>query len=814
MNWCQIGIHGKKVIFGLSLIAGVTLLSSCSGDNGSTGPEGPPGPPGTSVSDAATELTVNIDSVTVASPPVVNFHVTNESGQGFTGFTDTDLRFNIAKLMPGTLGGPATWQNYISTGGDAVHGSQERNRGRTTDVWGELVNHGDGSYTYTFETDITNVTCPAPCTDANGQTLDFSYQPDLTHRVGIQQGNSALPKVNATFDFVPSGGDVTTTREIVKTANCNSCHNKIAAHGTRVETKLCVTCHNPGSWVLNDDDSITPVDFKVMIHKIHRGEDLPSVADNAIPYLVNGEDFSDVKFPQDIRNCTKCHDGSDSTADDYTVQGDNWKTQPSWQACGSCHDDIDFTKNGVVGAPNYDPSGHPGGILGATLAEIDNSQCVGCHSENKVAGSIEEKHAIPEQLARAKFQYNILKICGVDVGSQPICAPGDTPTVTFSITDPTNGDAKYDITTTPEISGSTSPALLVAWDNKDYHNTDSGIDLSGGHKAPSAANSISISGAVEDAPAGSHIYTATAGFIIPDGTVTAGTPNGYTAVGSGTVAFIGRLVADFNGNSIYDETLENGDRERIFPKSVAAGFRIDDAKVVARRQVVDNAKCNKCHQQVTLHGGSRNGEALVCVVCHNPNETDVKDRPRFDVTPGDAAGDIDVASTLDGKREESVDFKRLIHGIHAGAASAHGMREKGLVIGGETDFSDVRFPGILQDCETCHLSGTYVLDGDWELPTENGILSSTIAAAPLGTTEAAIGAEVEDPADDLNISPTAAVCSSCHDSDLEKAHMQVPGGAVFAATQGVISGAPVIETCAICHGPGRDADVELVHAVR
>jgi OmcA/MtrC family decaheme c-type cytochrome len=804
MNWCQIGIHGKKVVFGLSLIAGLSLLTACSGDDGSTGPQGPPGTTDTSVSNEATALTMDITGVTVASPPVVNFTVTNEAGQGYTGFTNEDgnLRFNIAKLTPGVNGDPSTGQNYIMTGGTAVHGSQERLHvpARDTDIWGELVNHGDGSYTYTFETDITNVTCPDPCKTAEGKDLDVSYQPDLTHRVGIQQGSRDLPKVNATFDFVPSGGNVTTTREIVKTANCNSCHNIVVGHGTRVETKLCVTCHNPGSWV----DSSTPVDFKVMIHKIHRGEDLPSGG-----YAVGSSDFSDVKFPQDIRNCTKCHDGSDPTADDYTAQGDNWKTQPSWQACGSCHDDIDFTKNGVVGAPNYDPAGHPGGKLADTLAEIDNSQCLGCHSEGKWAGSIEEKHTLYEQLARAKFQLNILKICDTDVGTKPgpLCAPGSNPTVTFSITDPTNGDAKYDITTTPEITGS-NLSMLVAWDNKDYNNIDNGIDRTTGHLAPSAANSVAISTAV--AATDPLTYKVTAGFIIPDGTG----PNGYTATGSGTVAFQGRLVADFNGNSTYNETLPNGDRERIFPKSQVAYFRIDDANVVARRQVVDNAKCNKCHEQVSLHGGSRNGEALVCVVCHNPNETDVKDRPRFDVIAGDAAGDIDVASTLDGKREESVDFKRMIHGIHAGAASAHGFRENGLVVGGETDFSDVRFPGILQDCETCHLAGTYVLDGVWELPTENGILSSTIAAAPLGTTAATIGAEVEDPADDLNITPTAAVCSSCHDGDLAKAHMEIPGGAVFDMTQDDITGAPVIETCAICHGPGRDADVELVHAGR
>ncbi len=88
---------------------------------------------------------------------------------------------------------------------------------------GTLVDNKDGTYTYTFATDITNAArepCPAPCTDADGNALDISYQPGLTHRVTIQQGNTAYPQIQRdVYDFVPAGGAVTTTRDIVSTAN-------------------------------------------------------------------------------------------------------------------------------------------------------------------------------------------------------------------------------------------------------------------------------------------------------------------------------------------------------------------------------------------------------------------------------------------------------------------------------------------------------------------------------------------------------------------------------------------------------------------
>jgi hypothetical protein len=209
-------------------------LTGCSGDDGS---QGPPGPPGTSVgvasASAATSLTIDITSVSINSAPVVNFSVKNQDGVAVTGFADSDLRFNIAKLVPGTNGAPSNWQSYLNrVSGGGVLGTQER--AAAGNFWGKLVDHKDGTYTYTFCTDITNNTgtassiqcstapqpnnCPAPCTDADGNALDISYQPSLTTRVGIQQNNTALPKVNATYDFVPAGGAVSTTREIVNIA--------------------------------------------------------------------------------------------------------------------------------------------------------------------------------------------------------------------------------------------------------------------------------------------------------------------------------------------------------------------------------------------------------------------------------------------------------------------------------------------------------------------------------------------------------------------------------------------------------------------
>jgi OmcA/MtrC family decaheme c-type cytochrome len=753
--------------FGLlgAVAAFLFLLVGCSGDNGSQGPTGPAGAPGGSSPSTATALTITITGVTIHSAPVVDFTVANEAGTPIVGIADGDLRFNIAKLTPGTNGEPSKWQNYINrASGVAVQGSQERFRSGFP--WGTLVSHGDGSYTYTFATDITSATanpCPAtPCNDADGKALDISYQPNLTHRVGIQQGNSAYPKANATFDFVPAGGAVSTTREIVETANCNQCHNQLVAHGSRIETKLCVTCHNPGSWIAGTPN--TTVDFKVYIHKIHRGEELPSVVAGT-PYKIGSADFSDVVFPQDIRNCTKCHNGADTN----TAQGDNWETHPSIQACGSCHDDVYFGLTPDPAKP-YQTKAHPGGVV------TDNSECLTCHATNRIAGSIAESHAIPQKVAGAKFKYNIESVTG-----------GATPSITFSVTDPTNSNAKYDITTDPAFTttagGLSRLAIDVGWNTRDLNNEGSGANPA----QPISVNPVSTCGG-PGTPTADWTCTAASGSY----TLTKQTALPTAAVGTGRFGIEGHPAAPsdpVNAPSVYDM--------RVPVQSVVADFAITDAKAVARRTVVDVAKCDKCHDVLSLHGDNRVNEPQLCVICHNPNDTDIGQRPG--------------GTTLDGKKEEAIDFKRMIHAIHAGAATkydgtaAHGFREKGLVVygfGGSTnDFSDTRFPGILNDCTTCHAGTSYQLTGIWEQPAQNGILGSTIDT----------GVSLADPADDLNISPTAAVCSSCHDDAVAQSHMQLQGG-LFGVVQSPTIDANV-ESCEVCHGSGKDFDVVKVHGL-
>jgi OmcA/MtrC family decaheme c-type cytochrome len=378
------------------------------------------------------------------------------------------------------------------------------------------------------------------------------------------------------------------------------------------------------------------------------------------------------------------------------------------QACGSCHDDVDF-------------AAHMGG-------QTDNSSCQSCHNVSGIAGSVIDKHRNERLLASSTIEINVISI--VDT------APGQFPVITFSVIDPTNGDAPYDIKTDPFWTTGTLRVAL-AWNSDDFTNT--GVSET---NKPFYAATDALVNAVDN---GDGTYTVTSGVAIPDGT----TAPFQAASGSGMLTFEGRARIDEGTVAFFMDPVY---------------FSIDEADgvPVPRRQVVAVENCNQCHAQLAEHGANRTNPEGQCQGCHNP---------RIATDAG-----------------ESIDFKRMIHGIHGA-----GFREEALVIRGEPfDTSVVHFPGEIADCHTCHVNDSFTV------PLAGTTLASTRD----------MGLDLADPADDLMISPTAAVCSACHDNSLAQTHME-QNGADFSAT--LATSANNSETCSICHGTGSIVDVQSVH---
>jgi OmcA/MtrC family decaheme c-type cytochrome len=104
------------------------------------------------------------------------------------------------------------------------------------------------------------------------------------------------------------------------------------------------------------------------------------------------------------------------------------------------------------------------------------------------------------------------------------------------------------------------------------------------------------------------------------------------------------------------------------------------AAVTQVRDVVRTETCNKCHDPLALHGGSRRNVAT-CVTCHTPQ-----------------TADPDTGNT--------VDLKVMVHKIHAGPNLPSVKAGKPYVIIGNqqsvNDFSQTTFPQELNNCQSCH----------------------------------------------------------------------------------------------------------------
>jgi len=748
------------------LLAGLLgLLVACGGGGGNSAPGVNPGPPPpnepvppppippTPSPNPYSEAQVLNAFITDASlnsdnQPVIKFQLSDGNNAAITDLAVEDVRFVISKLETSPLGSSTgTWQSYVNVvaqpqvGTGTVPQLQGTFESVSSRNIGEFSNLGAGNYSYRYLTSLTNL--PADVlAQAAVEGLNLSYNPNLTHRVAIQFDN-APAKANPNRDWIPATGATNGifSMDIAATANCNRCHDPLAIHGGgRQEVKYCVTCHNAGSV---DPDSTNTVDFKVMIHKIHRGANLPSVKAGE-PYVIYGfrntpHDYSHVHFPQDIRNCVNCHVGSATGANleqtlTETSQGDNWSLYATQAACGSCHDDVDF-------------STHAGG-------QTDDARCDSCHSTGGAAGSIQDSHRILTVEASKKFKAEILAI---DSSMQ-----GEKPVVSFKITNPQTRE-NYNILTDPVFTGA-SINVRTAWNTTDFTNTGNG--------ATNNASSVSVSALTQSVANGDGSFNVTLPLAIPDGSLQPFIP----ATGSGAAVIEGRLSM----------VLEQGEPASQVPlTNVHSFFSIDepDGKAVPRRTSVELNNCLSCHQVLSLHGSNRTDDIDSCATCHNPRNTDIARRATANPPP------------TDGKSEESIDFKTMIHGIHAA-----GMRENPLQVvgfGGTVyvfDEKAVQYPGNLANCVTCHTESGYTL------PLANGVLATTVDT----------GVDLQSPVDDTVVTPVTSTCSSCHDSAESAAHMMLQGGS-FNTTQGAIDAGTVVETCNVCHAAGRTSDVSVVH---
>jgi OmcA/MtrC family decaheme c-type cytochrome len=293
----------------------------------------------------------------------------------------------------------------------------------SSDSGGTYTQLSDGLYRYRF-----------------GVALPEAYPSGETHAIGVYASRNLTEFdldtqfSNDVIEFVPDGGPVAASRDRVSTAACNSCHDPLAVHGgARQEVQLCTLCHTEQT---SDPDTGNTVDFKVMIHKIHSGRDLPSVRAGT-PYQIIGfggsvHDYSEVVFPDTTLRCEQCHQGASQSLD--------YLTRPSRAACGSCHDDVSFATG-----ENHAPG-----------PALDDTRCSACHipvGDLEFDVSVAGAHTIPTEAA--SLPGVVFDILNVENGT-----PGNRPTVVFSIADKAGSSV--------DIEDMSRVALVLAGPASDY----------------------------------------------------------------------------------------------------------------------------------------------------------------------------------------------------------------------------------------------------------------------------------------------------------------------------------------------------------
>lgn len=817
----------RLALLAATVVSAAALLSGCSGSDGTNGLNGTNGTNGTNGKDGldrtigvvdAGKLTADdlkniaLDgnvisaSVPATGKPVVKFSVYNKSNrQGVVGLRTFSL--HIAQLKPELDGSASYWLNYIADGlpltampaatstpkNPSTDAVTSYNTDGTIKAQGyQVVDNLDGTYTATFGADIT-------------KNIKVTYDSNLPHRVAIGVRSVVVPGVvgvtpgayagpinpttglampqflntNGTalvYDFVPATGTVykdaatgsAFARDIVTINACDQCHyrleygsNNTSGHfGSRPDTKVCVVCHTPQLSALFKEGNFTS-----FIHKIHAGEELPALE----PAGSLVAPFADVRYPQALSNCAFCHKGADV---------DKWNSAPTRNACGSCHNNVDF----ATGANH-----------GAGGARTDDKACVLCHESASIKSSHipvmppdpnapelggTNTHTYAGNLPAAGAVVPGAAVVTWDVKSVALNAAGNPQIVFKFIKDGTAVAFNTYAAGAEMMTGFTgSPSAYFAWavpqDNilmpADFNKTASAY-IKKTWSGADANSNLSVADS-------NGYYTLTiTGTVVPANASMFTGGIGYT-YGSATTPLTQTNLAAYP----YNAATNVGGLMTVAQNVWKVGTNF-----TARRNIVSNDKCNACHAKLgiapTFHSGQRN-DAPTCSFCHTVNRNN---------------------------NGWSVNAKDAIHAIHAAGKRANKFSWEASA---GYSYWKIGYPGVLKNCEACHVAGSYDFSSTTNNAAVPNLLASTSSSAQIPATISTVilGTETlpgtyyspfvtagaDYTTDNLVISPISAACFSCHDTKAATAHMQQNGGTINGLRSSYLN---TTETCLVCHG--------------
>lgn len=228
------------------------------------------------------------------------------------------------------------------------------------------------------------------------------------------------------------------------------------------------------------------------------------------------------------------------------------------------------------------------------------------------------------------------------------------------------------------------------------------------------------------------------------------------------------------GEVAFDVTVQSGATTQLTTYTEGASgetikaFRLGTAGALETNgRISSEANCYSCHRDLQFHGAHRRGYDN-CLLCHGTSGAE--DWPVYRTANVNSPQTPGVA----------IEFREMIHKIHHGKELEAGAD---YVVAGNSGsahtYEEVGFPSFLggtANCATCHGASNTA----WHQPTLR-----------LHPDENRFAPHLE----------WRMVCGSCHDGRTAYAHMTSNSGGN-------------VESCEICHGNGKDLDVEVVHKNR
>jgi OmcA/MtrC family decaheme c-type cytochrome len=808
------------------LVIGCDGSSGPAGVAGAAGPPGADGPPGTGIEPYeeakaescatchddvgvekhqsiydkyvdASKLAMTFTSVaSVASATPGKFDVTLEFG-----ITKDGLPFIDADDLP-SLDQKAFYAvQYDSVTREYLNSQSLFQRSTTRGDFGNIANNGDGTYTLTINDlfDYRPEIVPDGLFDGS-QVYGYIAQGALLEHAG--DAGAELPAgshvhlyddvSNTAMAFgTADAADAGAYESMANVAGCVNCHGSpYMKHGYRdpvvaglPDFGSCKSCHY-------DDRTGGHEDWQYMV------DDPANWAAAGLPeatvettYAYKAKLMNDVHmahamefpFPRSMANCATCHEGK------LTQILDNANFVP--ETCKSCHPVKGLNAwpadAGTVLEGEYaqDERAPPLEYLWASAPAdlsfhvpiMDNpaldptgDTCKQCHGAG-ISRPFNELHTgYDVRIANAAGEkYRDLFTASID----DVSLAGDVITIAYSADESAIANA---------VAGSLEVHVYVSfygWDSKHFivpsHQRDGSLGACSTTRgcrfeyAPGDTNPLFPS-FTEVAP-GSWVLTADmAAWVAGDpGSITDLITDG--TIRKAEITLASRLDVDLGGDDTEAANLDAVTQtfDLLAEASVANYFKGTNA-------IVDEAKCEACHDQlaVTWHTGrGRGGDIVACRNCHAP----VFPGSHVEMASRSVESYVHAIHTF-----QAFDIDEVFHDDAAPADPAHGEDFDAVTAKRYDQHIQHVFPNFtIRNCEACHKPGTYdapdqsksmpgVLSASddvniwYEMVSSGGNIPSTIAVlTPDGRNIGTVAETVTGPA--------SRACGGCHRANFIKA---------------------------------------------